>query len=72
MGLELAEVKAERAGKILRTVEARALFNTLTHTLSEVVAKTFADTLTCVESKVPVETEGDSVEQWRLTHKATH
>jgi len=25
--------------------------------------KTFADTITCVESEVPVKTEGDSVEQ---------
>jgi len=72
LGLKLEEMEAERAGKILRTVQAKALYDRLTHTLSEVVAKTFADTLTCVESKVPVETEGDSVEQWTLTHKATH
>ena len=41
-------------GKILGNVEVEALDDTSPDTLSQVVAKTIADTLTCVEAKALV------------------
>jgi len=42
-------------------MEAEALVDTLPDTLSEVVAKTIPDKLTCVQAEAPVKTEGDTV-----------
>ena len=41
-------------GKILGNVEVEALADTSADTLSQVVAKTIANTLTCVEAKAAV------------------
>ena len=53
----VAEMESEKFGE--RKVET--LIDTRPYTLSHVVAKTIADTLTCVEFKAPVKTEGNSV-----------
>ena len=53
----VAEMESEKFGD--RKVET--LIDTRPYTLSHVVAKTIANTLTCVEFKAPVKTEGDSV-----------
>ena len=53
----VAEMESEKFGE--RKVET--LIDTRPYTLSHVVAKTIADTLTCVEFKAPVKTEGISV-----------
>ena len=42
-------------------MKVKALVDTLTDTLAEVVAKTIADTVTGVESDAPVKTEVESV-----------
>ena len=49
----MTEVKAKTVGKALADVEAEALVGTFPDTLSEVVAKTNAKTLTCVKAKAP-------------------
>ena len=54
-------MKAKTVGKTLRDVDAEALVYTLAYTLSEGLANTTADTLTCVETEAPVKTEGDTV-----------
>ena len=41
-------------------MEAEALVDTLPDTLSEVVAKKIAHTLSCVEPEAPVKTEADT------------
>ena len=41
-------------GKTLADLEAKALVGTCPDTLSEVVAKTNAETLTCVQAKTPL------------------
>ena len=46
-------MKAKTVGKALADVEAEALLGTFPDTLSEVVAKTNAETLSCVEAKAP-------------------
>ena len=38
-------------------MEARALVDTVPYTISELVAKTIADTLSCVKTKAPVKKE---------------
>ena len=59
----------------MKRVQAKALSDALAHTIAEmesekfvdmkveilVVTKTIADTLTCVESKAPFKTEGNTV-----------
>ena len=47
-------METRTVGKILRNVDVEALADTSTDTLSQVVAKTIADTLTCVEAKALV------------------
>ena len=50
----LADVATITVGKILGNLEVEALGDTSPHTLLQVLAKTIADTLTCVEAKAPV------------------
>ena len=42
-------------------MKVEALANTYLNLLSQVVAKTIADTLTCVEAKAPSKKEGHTV-----------
>ena len=49
----LTEVDAKTVGKTLANEEAEALVGTFPDTLSEVVAKRNAETLTCVQAKTP-------------------
>ena len=44
-------METNTVGKILRNVDVEALADTSPDTLSQVVAKTIADTLTCVQAK---------------------
>ena len=53
-------MQANTVGKLLSHMEAEALVDTFPDTLSEMVAKTIADTLTCVEAEAPVKT-GDTI-----------
>ena len=57
----MAEVELRTVGKTLGEVEAEALVDTFSATLSVVVAKTIGDTLTYVEPKAPVETLADTL-----------
>ena len=50
----MADVETKTVGKILGNVQVEALADTSPDTLSQVVAKTIADTLTCVKAKAPV------------------
>ena len=50
-------------GKALVDLQAEAPVNTLLDTLWKVVTKAKADTLSCVEAKAPVKTEGGTVAQ---------
>ena len=52
-------METKTVGKILGNVVVEALADTSPDTLSQVVAKTIADTLTCVEATS--KTEGDTV-----------
>ena len=67
-------MKAETVGKTLRDVkaDADALVGRFSDTLSEVVAKTNAETLTCVEVKAPRLTEADTVSGLHETQLSTH
>ena len=47
-------MKTKTVGKILGNVQVEALADTSRNTLSQVVAKTIAETLTCVQAKAPV------------------
>ena len=47
-------METKTVNKILGNVEVEALADTSPDTLSQVVAKTVADTLTCVEAKALV------------------
>ena len=47
--------------KTICNVEAMALVDTVPDTISELVAKTIADTLSCVKAKAPVKTESLTV-----------
>ena len=47
-------METKTVGKILGNVEVEALANTSPDTLSQFLAKTIADTLTCVQAKAPV------------------
>ena len=49
-------METKTVGKILRNVDVEKLADTSTDTVSQVVAKTIADTLTCVEAKALVKT----------------
>ena len=44
-------------------VEGKAMFDMFPDTLSEVVAKIIADTLTCVEAAPPVKTDLDTLNE---------
>jgi len=54
-------MKSKAVGKTLGDVEAEALVDTFSDTLSKVVAKRIADTLTGVEAEAAVKTKGDTV-----------
>ena len=54
MANTLADVQTKRVGKILGIVQVEAPADTSPDTLLKVVAKTRADTLTCVKAKAPV------------------
>ena len=49
----LTEVDTKTAGKTLQVLEANALVGTFLDTLTEVVAKRNAETLTCAQAKTP-------------------
>ena len=59
----MAEVQDKTVAKTLVELQAEALVNSRLDTLWKVVAKTKADTLSCVEAKAPVKTEGGTVAQ---------
>ena len=61
MAATLANLEAATVRKILAEVEAGALIAMFPDTLSEVVAKIIADTLTCVEAAAPVKTDLDTL-----------
>ena len=46
-------METKTVGKILGNVEVEALADTSPDTVSQVVAKTIADTLTCVQARSP-------------------
>ena len=46
--------RPKTVGKILGNEQMEALADTFPETLSQVVAKTIANTLTCVKAKAPV------------------
>ena len=50
----VADLQTKTFGKILGNVEVEAPADTSPDTLLSVVAKTIADTLTCVEANAPV------------------
>ena len=49
-----SDVETKTVGKTLSNVEVKALVDTPSDTLSQVVAKTIGDTQTCVEAKALV------------------
>ena len=59
----MAEVEDKTVAKTLVELQAEAPVNSLLDTLWKVVAKAKADTLSCVEAKAPVKTEGGTVAQ---------
>ena len=65
-------MNAKTVSKPLRDVEAEALVGTFPDTLSEVVAKTNAETLTCVKAKTPRYTKADTVARLEETLLSTH
>ena len=53
-------------------MKARALVDTVPDTISELLAKTIADTLSCVKAKAPVKTESPTfvpVSAYTVVHK---
>ena len=52
---------AKTVNKTLCNEEADALVDRVPDTISELVAKTIADTLSCVKAKAPVKTESLTV-----------
>ena len=59
----MAEVEDKTVAKTLVDLQEEAPVNTLLDTLWKVVAKVKADTLSCVQAKAPVKTEGGTVAQ---------
>ena len=53
-------------------MEAKALVDKLSDTLSEVMAKTIADTLTCVDAKDRSKQKLTLLQERRLTRVSTH
>lgn len=51
------EVYDKTVGKTLNNVQAKALVDTVSDTIFELVAKTIEDTLSCVEAKALVKRE---------------
>ena len=72
MAATLADVEAKRVGKPLHDVEAEALVVTLSDTVSVMVAKTTAETQTCVQPEAQIKTEGDSVAGVETYTVSTH
>ena len=63
MAATLANLEAATVRKILAEVEAGALIAMFPDTLSEVVAKIIADTLTCVKAAPPVKTDLETLKR---------
>ena len=59
-------------GKTFCNVEAMALVDTVPDTISELVAKTIADTLSCVKAKAPVKTESPTFVPVCALHSCPH
>ena len=53
LGATLTAVDTKTAGKTLQDLEANALVGTFLDTLTEVVPKRNAETLTCAQAKTP-------------------
>ena len=53
----LAEIEADNFFETVGDVKGKALVDTLSDTLSVVVTKKIADTVSCVEAETPVKTE---------------
>ena len=68
----MAEVKAKTVGKTLGDVEAEAWSALFPDTISEVVACTNADTLTCVKAKAPGKTKANTVAGLEKTQFSLH